>query len=151
MVTEAELKELYRPYDTLKAIGLTKEEAKSFLARVENLAPSQNVSEPKSEAEIVVKYSAQRSERRRCRSKSLLLIGWGYAVAVWLYVVAMQLVYPNSVYWSLATWLPIRMDYVGEGAFIFSFIVAGAVTMWNARLSLRTGRNPAKPDAGPAP
>ena len=32
MVTEVESDELYRPYNTLKAIGFTRDEAKSFLA-----------------------------------------------------------------------------------------------------------------------
>lgn len=147
MVTERELDELYRPYDTLKSIGFSTDEAKSFLAGIANAAKSQTISEPKAETERVVKYTAQRSELRRLRSKTLLLVVWGYAFAVWLYVTAMQLLYPQSINWTLATWLPIRLDYVGETAFVFSFIVATAVTMWNTRLSLKTGRNIAKPNA----
>ncbi|MGA3297402.1 MAG: hypothetical protein ABSD41_08120, partial [Candidatus Bathyarchaeia archaeon] len=100
----------------------------------------------KSEPDTVVKYSAQRSERRRSRVKGLLLIVWGYAFAVWCYVVAMQLVYPDSLYWPIATWLPIRLDYFGESAFFFSFIVSIAI-IWRTRLSPRTGRRPAQPDA----
>jgi hypothetical protein len=98
LVTEAELNELYRPYDTLKAIGFSKEEAKSFLAGIEDACSSQTITEPKSEAERVVKYSAQRSELRRAQSKGLLLVVWGYAFAVWLYVIAMQFFYPQSIY-----------------------------------------------------
>ena len=41
MVTEAEADELYRPYDTLKAIGFSTDDAKSFLANVETAAQSQ--------------------------------------------------------------------------------------------------------------
>jgi len=52
------------------------------------------------------------------------MVIWGYLVGVWLYVIAMQLRYPSSVYWSLAIWLPIRLDYLGEIAFSFSFIFA---------------------------
>jgi hypothetical protein len=52
------------------------------------------------------------------------MVVWGYSVGVWLYVIAMQLRYPNSVYWPLAIWLPIRLDYLGETAFIFSFLFA---------------------------
>lgn len=52
------------------------------------------------------------------------LVFWGYCFTVWLYVIAMQLRYPNSVYWPLAVWLPIRLDYLGEGAFILSLISA---------------------------
>jgi hypothetical protein len=146
MVTEKESDELYRPYDTLKAIGFSTDDAKSFLAGIENEAASQIKAEPKSEPDTVVKYSAQRSERRRSRVKGLLLIVWGYAFAVWLYVIAMQLFYPDSLYYPVATWLPIRLDYFGESAFFFSFIVSIAV-IWTQRLSLRTGRHPAQPDA----
>src|SRR5208283_4402528 len=99
MVTEKELNELYRPYDTLKAIGFSTDEAKSFLAGVSDAANSQTVAEPKREAESVVRYTTQRSERRR----ALPLVVWGYAFAVWLYVIAMQFFYPNSLYWTLAT------------------------------------------------
>ncbi len=146
MVTEKESDELYRPYDTLKAIGFSTDDAKSFLGGIENEVASQIKAEPKSEPELAVKHSTQRAERRRYRVKALLLIVWGYAFAVWLYVIAIQLVYPNSLYWPVATWLPIRLDYFGESAFFFSFIVSIAV-IWTQRLSPRTERNPAKPDA----
>ncbi len=146
MVTEKESDELYRPYDTLKAIGFSTDDAKSFLGGIENEAASQIKAEPKSEPDIAIKHSTQRADRRRYRVKGLLLIVWGYAFAVWLYVIAMQLVYPNSLYWPVATWLPIRLDYFGESAFFFSFIVSIAV-IWTQRLSPRTRRNPAKPDA----
>ena len=48
MVTEAELHELYRPYDTLKEIGFSKDEAKSFLAGIEDACSNQTITEPKS-------------------------------------------------------------------------------------------------------
>ena len=98
------------------------------------------------EPDKVVKYKEQRAERRRSRVRSLLLIVWGYAAAVWLYVIAMQLVYPNSLYWQIATWLPIRLDYFGESAFLLSFIASIAIVMWNARLGSRTVRHPTEPD-----
>src|SRR5208337_1280343 len=147
MVTEKESDELYRPYDTLKAIGFSTDDAKSFLGGIENEAASQIKAEPKSDPDIVVKHSTQRADRRRYRVKGLLLIVWGYAFAVWLYVIAMQLVYPNSLYWPVATWMPIRLDYFGETAFVFSFIVSIAV-LWTQRLSPRTERHLAK--LGPA-
>jgi hypothetical protein len=147
MVTEKESDELYRPYDTLKAIGFSTDDAKSFLGGIEDAAANQIEAEPKREPETVVKYNERRSAQRRSRVKGLLLIVWGYAVAVWLYVIAMQLFYPNSLYWPVATWLPIRLDYFGESAFIFSFIVSIAVMMWSTKLSPRTDRNPPKPDA----
>lgn len=52
------------------------------------------------------------------------IVIWGYSVAVWLYVIAMQLRYPNSVTWPLAVWVPIRLDYLGEAAFVLSFAFA---------------------------
>jgi hypothetical protein len=147
VVNEPESDELYRPYDTLTAIGFTKEEAKSFLAGIENTFNSQTIIAPKSEPDRAVKYRAERSELRRSHFKGVLLVVWGYAFAVWLYVVAMQLFYPKSLYWPLATWLPIRLDYFGEAAFVFSFIMATAVTMFNTSLNLRSGRRQPKPHA----
>ena len=145
-MTEKESDELYRPYDTLKAIGFSTDDAKSFLGGIESEAASQIKAEPKSEPDIVVKHSTQRAERRRYRAKGLLLLVWGYAFAVWLYVIAMQLFYPGALYFPVATWLPIRLDYFGESAFFLSFIVSVAV-IWTQRLSPRTGRRPAKPEA----
>jgi hypothetical protein len=147
MVTEKESDELYRPYDTLKAIGFSADDAKSFLGGIEDAAASQIKSEPKSEPEIAVKHSTQRSERRHSRLTGFLVVVSGFAFAVWLYVVAMQLFYPESIYWPLATWLPIRLDYVGEAAFVFSLFTALAVAMVKVRL--KTRRKPPKPN-GPS-
>jgi hypothetical protein len=147
---ESELDELYRPYDTLTAIGFTKQEAKSFLAGIENAFDSKTIIAPKSEPDRVLRYRAERIALTRSRFKGLLLVAWGYAFAVWLYVVAMQLFYPKSIYWPVATWLPIRLDYFGEAAFVFSFIMATAVTMWNTRLNLRTEQRQSKPNATPS-
>ena len=147
LATETESDELYRPYDTLTAIGFSREDAKSFLSGIENAFDSQTIIAPKSEPDRVVKYRAERSELKRSNLKGLLLVVWGYAFAIWLYVVAMQLFDPESIYWPLAIWLPIRLDYFGEAAFVFSFIVATAVTMWNTSLNLRTGRHQPKPNA----
>jgi hypothetical protein len=42
---------------------------------------------------------------------------------MWLYVVGFQYVFGwRSVFYSFASWVPIRTDYVGEAAFILSFI-----------------------------
>lgn len=53
-------------------------------------------------------------------------------MGVWLYVIAMQLRYPDSVYWPLAVWLPIRLDYLGEAAFVLSFVFAMVTTKISA-------------------
>ena len=49
---------------------------------------------------------------------------WGYCLAVWLYVIAYQMRYRNGIYDTLAWWLPVRMDYIGEVAFALSFVFA---------------------------
>ena len=98
MATEPEADELYRPYDTLKAIGFTKDEAKSFLAGIENAFDSKTIIAAKSDLDRAVKYRAQRSEQMYSHFKGLLLVAWGYAFSIWLYVVAMQLFYPKSIY-----------------------------------------------------
>jgi hypothetical protein len=65
------------------------------------------------------------------------MVIWGYSMAVWLYVIAMQLRYANSVYWPVAVWLPIRLDYFGEAGFMVSFlfaIIAVSVSVMKRRL-----------------
>ena len=47
-----------------------------------------------------------------------------YTFAMWVYVISFQIVVPESVYWPLALWLPIRMDYFGEANLVVSFIFA---------------------------
>jgi hypothetical protein len=56
--------------------------------------------------------------------RRICVVLWGYCLAVWLYVIAFQLRYSRSVYYPLAWWLPIRLDYLGEIAFALSFIFA---------------------------
>jgi hypothetical protein len=150
MITEAELNELQQ-YDTLKTLAHPTEDTESFLASVKNAAHSQTIIEPKTQPDTVVEYRAQRSELRHSTLRGFVLVAWGYGFAVWLYVVAMQLFYPNSIYGALATWLPIRMGYFGEAAFVSSFIVATALIMWKPRMSLSSGRHQATPNLDPSP
>jgi hypothetical protein len=50
---------------------------------------------------------------------------WVYSFAIWVYVVAFQIVNPSSPHWAFASWLPwLQMDYLGEAAFVLSFIFA---------------------------
>lgn len=123
----------YRPYDTLKAIGFTKDDAKGFLSSIEADAASQLPEEPKKAPDMEVKFSVQKAQIRHSRIKYGLLIVGGFAFAVWLYVIAVQFLYPDWIYESFATWLPIRMDYVGEAAFVISFIVLVAFAMEHSK------------------
>jgi len=45
-----------------------------------------------------------------------------YSLLVWLYIIAMQIAHPDSVSWTFTEWLRIRMDIVGETAFVGSLI-----------------------------
>ena len=45
-----------------------------------------------------------------------------FSLLVWLYVIAMQIAHPESVSWTFTYWLRVRMDYIGEIAFIISII-----------------------------
>jgi hypothetical protein len=45
-----------------------------------------------------------------------------YGLLVWLYVIAMQIAHPESVSWTFTEWLRLRMDLVGETAFVGSVI-----------------------------
>jgi len=149
MVAKEEEDENYRPYDTLKAIGFTKDEAKGFLTNIEEAGATQLPPEPKKEPEMEVKFRAQKSELRRTRFKKLLLIVWGYAFAVWIYVITIQFFHPEWIYEPFATWLPIRMDYVGEAAFVSSFIIITAVTMWNTKRGIRVKLRKTEPGSQP--
>lgn len=53
-----------------------------------------------------------------------------FGLLIWSYVVAMQLKETRLVYYSLAKWIPIRMDYVGEAAFILSMAAYFLLKFW---------------------
>jgi len=149
VAVKEEADENYRPYDTLKAIGFSKDEAKGLLTSIEEAAATRLPPEPKKAPDIEVKFQVQKSELRRIRLKRLLIIVWGYAFAVWLYVVATQFLNPAWIYEPFATWLPIRMDYIGEAAFAASFIIIIAIMMANTKRGIRpknqvTDPNPPK-------
>ena len=133
MVAKAKEDDNYRPYDTLKAIGFTTEEAKGFLTNIEESAKAQLPPEPDILPDVQVKFSTQRAQLRHSRRRNTFLVTGGFTFAVWLYVIAVQFLHPNWIYGSFATWLPIRMDYVGEAAFILSFIVLAAFALERAR------------------
>jgi hypothetical protein len=148
-VAKEEEDENYRPYDTLKAIGFTKDEAKGFLTNIETAASTQLPPEPKKAPEIELKYRTQKKAMRRSQLKNILLIVWGYAFAVWIYVISVQFLHPDWIYSPFATWLPIRMDYVGEAAFVSSFIIITSVTMWNTKRSMRPKFREQEPNSHP--
>lgn len=95
-----------------RALGLTANEAQPFARQ---LQPRTGVPGAKFDS---------RSNSQLNLIQRVSLVIWGYCAAVWLYVIAMQLRYPDSVYWPLALWLPIRLDYLGEAAFALSFAFA---------------------------
>jgi len=143
MAAKQEEDENYRPYDTLKAIGFTTDEAKGFLTNIETSAKTQLPPEPKKAPDIQVKFSTQKALLRHSRRRNALLMTGGFAFAVWLYVIAVQFLHPDWIYEPFASWLPIRMDYVGEAAFILSFIILVAFALEHARSGEVQGRSKA--------
>ena len=75
-------------------------------------------------SDIILGINSSRSHYRTILIRRFCVVTWGYCIAIWLYVIAYQLRYNSSVYNTLAWWLPIRMDYLGEAAFALSFILA---------------------------
>lgn len=71
---------------------------------------------------ISAKYRS--SQGRLAMGRMMVTILWAYSFAIWVYVVAFQIANPMSPYWPVALWLPIRMDYFGEIAFMLSFVFA---------------------------
>lgn len=129
MVVREEEDENYYADNTLKAIGLGDAEGKGSVANNE------------------INTYVQRSEVKHSGFRNVLLILWGCAFELWLYVIAVQLFYPRSANWPFATWLPLRLDYVGETAFISSFFFVTAVIMWNAKRIVRP--RPQEPSPSP--
>jgi hypothetical protein len=68
-----------------------------------------------------IRQEHQRNRLATCRIICAALCIYGFLC--WMYVIAFQMVNPNSVYWPLAVWLPwVRMDYFGETGIITSFL-----------------------------
>jgi len=139
-VVKEEEDENYRPYDTLKVIGFTKDEAKGFLTNIESAASSQLPPEPKKAPDIEVKFRAQKTQLRHAQFRNLFLIVGGYAFAVLIYVIMIQVLHPDWLYAPLATRLPIRLDYVGDAAFVALFVIMTGVTMLNTKRAMQTER-----------
>jgi len=47
-----------------------------------------------------------------------------YSLAVWLYVVALQITWPDSTHWPLCSWIPLDIGTVGEISFATSLACA---------------------------
>jgi hypothetical protein len=106
------------PYDILTSIGLTGGESRDLMKRIEAERRNQT-------RRLFVSTRKSSTWLRR-----VVVVFWVYSLIVWVYVIAMQLRYPESPYWPLAQWLPVRLDYLGELAFFFSFIFGiFAITM----------------------
>ena len=95
----------------LTSIGLTHEDARQFLKRLPQLQ--------RRRGGTIISNPRDFSKFQRL---TIVLCAW--SLSVWLYVIAMQLQYPEAVYWPLAVWVPIRLDYLGEAAFVLSFVFA---------------------------
>ena len=109
------------PKQVLASMGLTDAESRQLMKRIED--------ERKDQA-LRLFVSAKKSSTKLRR---VTIILWIYSLIVWLYVIAMQLRYPESPYWPLAQWVPVRMDYLGEVAFFLSFIFGILVISWTTR------------------
>lgn len=55
-----------------------------------------------------------------------------FGLLAWGYVVAVQLALPCLLYGPLAEWVPIRLDYFGEAAFILSIMAYLILKFWQA-------------------
>jgi hypothetical protein len=116
-------KTLNQSMKVLTSIGLTQEDARQFLKRLPQLQESRGI------------ISSKRRDFSRLQHLSIVLCAW--SLSVWLYVIAMQLRYPDAVYWPLAVWLPIRLDYLGEAAFILSLIFATITAFFQINRNIR--------------
>ena len=56
-----------------------------------------------------------------------------FGLLAWTYVVAMQLRSFHIVYGPLAMWLPIRLDYFGEAAFLLSMLAYFLLKFWETK------------------
>jgi hypothetical protein len=106
------------PHEVLRSIGLTASESHELFKRIEESRTHLLV--------VGLKKSSSKLKR-------LTVLVWAYTLIVWVYVIAMQLRYPESPYWIFAQWVPVRMDYIGEAAFLLSFILGIFVTSWTVR------------------
>jgi len=64
---------------------------------------------------------------------ALLRILFLLGLAAWGYVIAMELRGPDSVFDVLALWVPIRLDYFGEAAFILSMVTYFLLKFWETK------------------
>ena len=109
------------PMEILTSMGLTGSESRRLMQRLE--------AERKDQA-LRLFVSAKKSSTKLRRTAVIL---WLYSLLVWLYVIAMQLRYPDSPHMAFAQWIPVRMDYLGEAAFFLSLILGIFVINWTTR------------------
>lgn len=109
------------PDEVLRSLGFTADESQALIKRIED----------RQDERTRRAYARLKTSSTKLRRVSIVL--WGYCFAVWLYVIAMQIRYPDSPYWPFAVWIPIRMDYLGEFAFFLSFIFGFIAIAWTSR------------------
>ncbi len=83
-----------------------------------------NVSKATGQLRPINELRQQHFLNRIATLRNFVAVLWAYSFAIWIYVIAFQFMNPRSVYWSLAVWLPIRLDYFGEAGFLASFVFA---------------------------
>ena len=109
------------PFEVLTSIGLTGTESRAFMRRVETKRREQT-------RQLFLAAKKSSTWLRR-----VVVLFWAYSLVIWLYVIAMQLYDPAAPYWPIMTWLPLRMDYIGELAFALSFILGFFAIAWSNR------------------
>lgn len=109
------------PDEVLRSLGFTPDESQALIKRIEDRQVERT-------RQV---YTSLKTSSTKLRRVSIVL--WGYSFAVWLYVIAMQIRYPESPHWPFAVWIPVRLDYLGELAFFLSFIFGIFAITWTAR------------------
>ena len=81
-------------------------------------------------SDVILRIGSNASSRRSTVRRVCFVL-WGYCFAFWLYVIAYQIA-SGDITDPLAWWLPIRMDYLGEAAFVLSLVFALVVASYRA-------------------
>jgi hypothetical protein len=70
---------------------------------------------------------------RRLRLSLVLTVLAVYSFAVWLYVVALQIAWPESTRWPLCRWIPLDVGTMGEISFATSLACAALAALTHTK------------------